>query len=327
MKDYERFIKNFKAASVLVIGDVMLDKYIWGKVDRISPEAPVQVVEVEKVTHIPGGAANVANNLAALSGKVQIIGVAGEDEARYILRGELEKRNVEPILIIEDRPTIEKVRVMGHSQQLLRIDYEKRSIIDEKTRNKILVTVESLFPRIDCIVISDYGKGLISGDLMEALIPLVKAKGKKIIVDPKPRNMPHFKGVNLITPNHKEAAAFAAVEEETEEDLKKIGTKIIKQLEANCLITRGEKGMSLFETGGAISNIQTTARQVYDVTGAGDTVIATIALCLASGASYLDAAIIANHAAGVVVGKVGTATLDVDELREALERNGMFFTS
>lgn len=323
MKQYGRIVRKFKDCSILVIGDVMLDKYIWGKVDRISPEAPVQVVEVQKESYAPGGASNVANNVAALSGQVKILGVTGEDEAAQILRKEMESRFIEPILLVEDRPTIMKVRVMGQSQQLLRIDYEKRSRIEDKTQRKILQAVEGLSREIQCVVISDYGKGLVNGDLMESLIPALRGRGVKVIVDPKPRNMKFFRGVDLITPNNREAAAFAGIEEESEEQLRKIGAKIVRQLEANCLITRGEKGMTLFETGGGITNIPTTARQVYDVTGAGDTVIATLALSLAAGAGFLDAAVIANHAAGVVVGKVGTATLDSDELKMALERNGM----
>jgi D-beta-D-heptose 7-phosphate kinase/D-beta-D-heptose 1-phosphate adenosyltransferase len=318
MKNFDRIIRKFKSSSVLVIGDVMLDEYIWGRVDRISPEAPVQVVSVEKLTHVPGGAANVANNVAALSGSAFILGVVGRDPEREILKQEMENRGVRPILIEEDRPTIRKVRVMGQSQQLLRIDYEKKSHIEEKTESRIISAIQEVLPGAGCVVVSDYGKGIVTASLMKRLITLVSGAGKKIIVDPKPRNMKHFKEVFLVTPNHKEASAFTGIEEESEEDLKKIGRKIVQQLNANCLITRGEKGMSLFQKQGPATHIPTTARQVYDVTGAGDTVIATVALCLAAGATLPDAAAIANYAAGIVVGKVGTATLTTDELKSLL---------
>lgn len=321
---YSKIIKRFKHTSILVIGDVMLDEYIWGKVDRISPEAPVQVVEVKKVSHVPGGAANVANNVASLSGKSYIIGVTGNDKERGILHSSLEEMKIEPHMVIEDRPTIKKVRVMGHGQQLLRIDYEKRNHIDFKTEKKILENVKRLIPEINCIVISDYAKGLVTSSLVEALVSTTADTQVKIIVDPKPRNMKYFMGVDLITPNHNEAAQYANIEENDEEDLKKIGRKISRNLESNCLITRGEKGMSLFERGKKVTHIPTMARQVYDVTGAGDTVIGAVALSLGSGADYKQAATIANYAAGIVVGKLGTATVTVDELKQELIRDDLY---
>ena len=324
MSNYSRIVRKFKHSRVLIIGDVMLDEYIWGKVERISPEAPIQVVDVQKVSHVPGGAANVANNVSALTGRVYMIGVVGNDPERKILMDGMKERGINPILFTEDRPTIRKVRVMGHGQQLLRIDYEKRSHVEEKTVRRILEKVETLLPEIDCIVISDYAKGIVSRDLTNGLIAMVSGHDVRIIVDPKPRNMKYFRGVDLVTPNHKEAAAYAGIEEETREDLIKIGRKMVRQLGSNCLITRGERGMSLFSLDGSVSHVPTTARNVYDVTGAGDTVIAVVALSVAAGADFSDAATIANYAAGVVVGKLGTATLSQDELRDALERYGAY---
>jgi len=314
-------VNKFKNADILTIGDVMLDKYIWGEVNRISPEAPVQVVEVRKISYTPGGAANVANNIASLSGRARVLGVVGDDESREILKNELLSRKIDPILITGERPTTKKVRVIGHSQQLLRLDFEERRPVNAKISKKIIDYVRDILPRIDCVVISDYAKGLITRELIEELIDLILPAGKKLIVDPKPRNMQFYKGASFITPNHKEAAQFAGIEEESEKDLIRIGEKLVKSLESNILITRGEKGMSLFEQNGRITHIPTKARQVYDVTGAGDTVIATVALALSVGAGYTEAAAVANYAAGVVVGKVGTATLNLEELKSAIRRD------
>ncbi len=324
MAKYSRIIRKFKKARILIVGDIMLDEYIWGQVERISPEAPIQVVEVRKVTHVPGGAANVANNISALWGQVHMIGVTGEDQEKTILTNGMMERGINPILFTEERPTIRKVRVMGQGQQLLRIDYELRSHISGKTTRRIIERVASLIGDIDCIVISDYAKGIVTRDLVKDLISVAEPCNVPIIVDPKPRNMKYFRGVNLVTPNHKEASIYASIEEENEEDLVKIGRKMVRQLGSNCLITRGEKGMSLFEEDGGILHVPTTARNVYDVTGAGDTVIAVVALSVASGADYPDAAAIANYAAGVVVGKLGTATVSQEELQEVLERHGAF---
>ena len=321
MTDYIKIAKKFKKARILTIGDVMLDKYIWGTVERISPEAPVQVVDVNKETFIPGGAANVANNIAALCGRAWVLGITGEDESKEILKDELLKRQIDPIFITENRPTTKKVRIIGQRQQLLRLDFEKRASITEKSHKKILKYVREVLPNIDCIVLSDYAKGIATRELVEELLALINGAGKKLIVDPKPRNMRYFKNVDLITPNHKEASEAAGIEEEDEEDLLKIGKKLLKTLSSNILITRGEKGMSLFEKTGKITHIPTRAQQVFDVTGAGDTVISVVALALACGASYADAAAIANYAAGIVVGKVGTATITIEELIETLRKN------
>lgn len=321
MKEKINKVNKFKNADILTIGDVMLDKYIWGDVNRISPEAPVQVVEVRKITYTPGGAANVANNIASLSGRARVLGVVGDDESREILKEELISRKIDPILITGERPTTKKVRVIGHSQQLLRLDFEERHPVHTKIRKKIISYVKELLPTIDCIVISDYAKGVVTKELIDELREIILPAGKKLIVDPKPRNMNYYRGASLVTPNHKEAAQFADIEEENDSDLIKIGKKLMKSLESNILITRGEKGMSLFEQNGRITHIPTKARQVYDVTGAGDTVIAAVALALSVGTGYADSAAIANYAAGVVVGKVGTATLNLDELKSAIRRD------
>jgi len=320
-KRYIEIADKFKDARILTIGDVMLDKYIWGKVERISPEAPVQVVEVQKITYIPGGAANVANNIASLCGRAWILGIVGNDESRDILKKELLSLKIDPIFITVNRPTTKKVRVIGHSQQLMRLDFEKRSPIDRKNTDKIIDYVRELIPSLDCVVISDYAKGIVTEYLIERLKDVSAGTGIRIIIDPKPKNMKYYREVDLITPNHKEAARFADIEEETGEDLILIGKKLLENLSSNILITRGEKGMSLFEKNGRITHIPTKARQVYDVTGAGDTVVSAAALALAVGADFPDAAAVANYAAGVVVRKVGTATLTVDELKKAIKQS------
>src|SRR3989338_782662 len=282
-------IEQFKNKKILVLGDVMLDKYIWGNVSRISPEAPVQVVEVAKESYAPGGAANVANNIAALNAKSFMVGVVGKDRTKEQLVSDLKKRNVDVSGLIEDenKRTVRKVRVFGRSQQLLRFDYEKKGYVDANTEKKIFH---------------------------------FKEKNKIIVVDPKPKHKDFYKNATLITPNHKEANEMANIAEEAEDaDIEMTGKKLLEEMNSTILITRGGKGMSLFEKDGKITNIPTFAKEVYDIVGAGDTSVATVALALASGANFEEAAIIANHAAGITVGKVGTSTVSIEELKESVE--------
>ena len=322
MNNLIRVIEQFKNKKILVLGDVMLDKYIWGNVSRISPEAPVQVVEVAKESYAPGGAANVANNIAALGAKSIIVGVVGKDQTKEQLVSDLKKRNVDVSGLIEDgnKRTIRKVRVFGRSQQLLRFDYEKKGYVNADTENKIFGFIENNIGNADGIIVSDYAKGTITKNLMEKLILLCKGKNRIIVVDPKPKHRDFYKNATLITPNHKEANEMANISEEAEDaDIKMVGKKLLEEMNSTILITRGEKGMSLFEKNGKITNIPTFAKEVYDIVGAGDTSVATVALALASGADFEEAAIIANHAAGITVGKVGTSTVSVEELKESIE--------
>ena len=315
-------IEQFKNKKILVLGDVMLDKYIWGNVSRISPEAPVQVVEVAKESYAPGGAANVANNIAALNAKSFMVGVVGKDRTKEQLVSDLKKRNVDVSGLIEDenKRTVRKVRVFGRSQQLLRFDYEKKGYVDANTEKKIFHFIEKNMGNVDAVIISDYAKGTITKNLMEKLIPLCKEKNKIIVVDPKPKHKDFYKNATLITPNHKEANEMANIAEEAEDaDIEMTGKKLLEEMNSTILITRGEKGMSLFEKDGKITNIPTFAKEVYDIVGAGDTSVATVALALASGANFEEAAIIANHAAGITVGKVGTSTVSIEELKESVE--------
>jgi len=323
MNNLIRIIEQFKNKKILVIGDIMLDKYIWGDVSRISPEAPVQVVNVVKESYAPGGAANVANNIAALNAKSFMVGVVGKDLTKNQLIEELEKRNIDVSGLIEDenKRTIRKVRVFGRNQQLLRFDYEKKGYVDIKTENNIYNFVSKILDEIDTIIISDYAKGTITKNLMEKFIALCKEKNKIIIVDPKPKHKDFYKNATLITPNHKEALEMTgfAEEETSETDIENMGKKLLEELNSTVLITKGEKGMSLFEKDGKTTNIQTFAKEIYDIVGAGDTSVATLAIALASGATFEEAANIANHAAGITVGKIGTSTVNIEELKKSIE--------
>ena len=318
-----RIIGQFKGKKILVIGDIMLDKYIWGEVSRISPEAPVQVVNVLRESYAPGGAANVANNIAALNAKAFMVGIVGNDNAKESLISELEKRgiNVDGIFTEKNKPTIQKVRVIGRSQQLLRFDYEEKGYVNADTEKNILDFILGKIDGADAVIVSDYAKGVITKNLMEKIIKISMEKNKIVIVDPKPRHKDFYKNSTLITPNHTEAHQMTNLEEEenTDNDAGKMGKRLIKELNSNVLITRGEKGMSLFEKNGEITHIPAYAKEVYDIVGAGDTSVAFLTLALASGASFKEAAIIANHAAGITVGKIGTSTVSIEELRESIE--------
>ena len=321
MKERLHYIlEKFRKKNILVIGDIMLDKYIWGSVSRISPEAPVQIVTVQKENYAPGGAANVASNISSLKAKTYIMGIVGKDNTRNILLSELRKRNIDVggILTVNKKPTIQKVRVIGQHQQLLRVDYEKKDKIDEYIEKEVIRKVLKIINKVDAIVISDYAKGIITKNTAENIIEIAKRKKKIIIIDPKPEHKSFYRNVSLITPNYTEAAIMANFEQENDNTLI-IGKKLLEELNSAVLITKGEKGMSLFEKNGKITDIPTKAKEVYDVTGAGDTVVAVVTLALASGATVKEAAILANHAAGIVVGKIGTSTVTIDEIKKSLE--------
>ena len=325
MQNLIKIIDNFKNKSILVIGDVMLDKCIWGDVERISPEAPVQVVEVTEESYSPGGAANVANNIAALGSKVIMVGIVGNDTTKEELVEELKKRGIDTsgLIVDESKRTIRKVRIFGKSQQLLRFDYEKKGYVGKETEDKILDFLKSKIKSVDAVIVSDYAKGVVTKTLMEKLKELCKENNKSIVVDPKPRHKDFYRNVALITPNHAEAHQMSNIgkdeEENTKEDIEKLGKTLLDELNSNILITRGEKGMSLFCKDGTIKHIPTFAKEVYDIIGAGDTSVAALTLALASGASFEESAIIANYAAGIVVGKVGTSTVSIDELKKSIE--------
>ncbi len=315
------FIPKFNRAKVLVIGDLMLDEFIWGKVSRISPEAPVPVVWVERESTMPGGAANVANNISALGGRVSIIGVVGGDRWGETLLHDLKSRHVDVSGIIPvGRPTTVKTRVIANHQQVVRVDREQTAALSPKVIDRLISAVTQKLAGIDAIVIEDYGKGVIARQLLEVVVPLARSKRKIITVDPKQEHFDLYRGVTCLTPNRSEAGEAVGRELKTDADVQRAAKEILQRLKSDAiLITLGEDGMCLFEQGLRRTQIPTVAQEVFDVAGAGDTVIGAFTLALASGAGFQEAARIANYAAGIVVGKVGVAVVTPDELGKKLK--------
>jgi len=319
-------VECFAGRRVLVIGDVMLDEYVWGTVARISPEAPVPVVAVRSESLRIGGAGNVATNIAALDGQADIVGVVGNDAAAERLTHELERVGVKAHGLVVDggRPTTIKSRVVAGSQHVVRFDRESDAPLSPAVRHRVMQQVRERLPEADVLLISDYAKGVVGSSLVREVLALAGRLKKVVAVDPKVQHVPLFRGVTVIAPNHHEAAAAARILVREEADLLRVGRALLRRLRAHAvLITRGEQGMSLFEAGRPATHIPTAAREVYDVTGAGDTVMAVLALALAAGASMREAAVLANYGAGVVVGKRGTATVSRIELGRAVRDGTM----
>ncbi|MEK7842279.1 MAG: D-glycero-beta-D-manno-heptose-7-phosphate kinase [Deltaproteobacteria bacterium] len=316
---------NFKKGTVLVIGDLVMDHFIWGKVRRISPEAPVPVVEVNSESLMLGGAANVVNNIHSLGGRVLVCGVIGKDDAGKKLVYELKQKGIPPegVIVEGDRPTSVKTRIIAHSQQVVRFDREKREKIHLDAMKSIIDYTKKKIGSVGVVVISDYAKGVISEELVEEVINIARKNNKPVAVDPKVSHFDFYKNVSIITPNNDEASQASGIDIEDNTSLLRAGEVLLNKLGSEAiLITRGEHGMSLFENNGGITHIPTVAKEVYDVSGAGDTVIGSVALSIASGASFKEAAVISNFAAGIVVGKVGTATVTPKELKKAV-KNGL----
>jgi D-beta-D-heptose 7-phosphate kinase/D-beta-D-heptose 1-phosphate adenosyltransferase len=310
-------IKRFKGCRVLVVGDLILDCYIWGRVTRISPEAPVPVVDVEENTFALGGAANVAANIVSLGGSATVVGIVGSDRAAQTVEDLAGDKGIDLVPVRDKRPTTVKTRVIAHSQQVVRFDHEDREKVGGKSLRAIIKNIEEAAAGHDAVLVSDYRKGVITTDVMRAIL---KACGDKFVaVDPKVGHFHLYKGVSLITPNVMEASHGSGVEIRDGGTLDKAGGALISKLGCGAvLLTRGEGGMSLFQDG-SIINIPTLARKVYDVTGAGDTVIAAFTLAHAAGASMEEAAVISNHAAGIVVGEVGTASATQARLKQSIK--------
>lgn len=325
VKRANSIIDGFSKARVLVLGDLIMDHFIWGKVRRISPEAPVPVVDVTRETVLLGGSANVVNNIQSLGGRSLVSGVVGRDGDGRRLVKMLEDKAIKTSGIVVDpkRPTTVKTRVIAHSQQVVRFDRESRLKVGPSVISGVYGYVKKALRTASLVLISDYGKGLVSKEFVETVMALAIRAGKPVVVDPKGENFDYYTGATLVTPNNVEASLASGIEIEDEQGLKRAGEILLNKLGSEALlITRGEHGMSLFLAGSDnYINIPTVAREVYDVSGAGDTVVSVLALALASGAGFKEAAVLANLAAGVVVGKVGTATLTPIELREALNRS------
>jgi D-beta-D-heptose 7-phosphate kinase/D-beta-D-heptose 1-phosphate adenosyltransferase len=317
-----KYIDRFPSTRTLVVGDVMLDHYIWGKVSRISPEAPVPVVNVTKESVLLGAATNVVNNIHALGGKVNICGVIGHDEAGRQLIHMLRVQGIhtDGLIVEGGRPTTIKTRVIAHSQQVVRFDRETKVGIERDTHRRIFEYVkQQADDGLDAIVLSDYSKGVVTKDLVRDIVKLAKKKDMIVSVDPKVNHFGIYSGVTILTPNTKEASIGSKIEIEDDESLLRAGTLLLKRLKCNAvLVTRGEHGMSLFERSGRVTHIPTVAQEVFDVTGAGDTVISTLTLAMAASADMVDAARLSNYAAGIVVGVVGTATVKPDELKQKI---------
>lgn len=311
-------------AKILILGDIMLDEYLFGQVNRISPEAPVPVVEVTSDRFLLGGAANVAANIRKLGDEPLLLGVVGLDEASVKLTHLLKSKQISPDSLINDdsRQTTLKTRVMAGNQQIVRYDRENRYELNNDTEKKVFTKFESVINEISAVIISDYGKGVISLSLLEKVIALCRDKNIFVAVDPKETHFHNYKNVSVITPNHHEAGFAYGQRITSEKELLEVGNGLLEKLEAkSILITRGPDGMSLFQENNEPTHIPTFAKKVFDVTGAGDTVIATFVSSVCAGAELSEAAIIANAGAGITVGEVGTASVTPELLKQELYRN------
>lgn len=315
-------ISRFEDSRILVIGDMMVDEFIRGKVSRISPEAPVPVVNVISEDLQLGGASNVVNNIFSLGGEVLVCGVVGDDEPGRKMINDLMGMgiNTEGVIVEKGRPTTVKTRIIAHGQQVVRYDREDISQINLDSMQRIISYLKRKLDSLDAVLVSDYGKGVVSEQLIREILHLVGDTGKIISVDPKVNNFSFYKGVTVITPNSNEAGEAAGIEIKDEETLLRVGEILLNKLGCKLLlITRGEEGMMLFESGGEITQIPTIAREVYDVTGAGDTVISTLTVALTAGATLKEASAIANYAAGIVVGEAGTAAVTRSKLKDVIK--------
>lgn len=319
-----RLLSAARKTRVLVVGDLMLDQFIWGNVSRISPEAPVPVVDFAKESCMPGGAANVARNLSALGVDTTIFGLIGRDEAGQRLKSLLHEQAVDcrGLITQPDRMTTVKTRVVAHQQQVVRVDRETRRDADAASTRRLLTRLEPCVMAADAVIVGDYGKGVVTPPLVDGLRRVCRTRGVWLSLDPKPVHQLELSELSLITPNRKEAFELAGVPDGSRaepplEDARLLGVteKLLTELRlAVLLVTLGDQGMLLCQRNHPPFHIPTVAQEVFDVSGAGDTVIATFTLAIAAGASPVEAAILSNHAAGVVVGKVGTATVAPEEL-------------
>jgi D-glycero-beta-D-manno-heptose-7-phosphate kinase len=311
---------------LLVIGDLMLDEFVWGKVGRISPEAPVPVVEVSGESFYPGGAANVARNLREFTARVGVLGMIGRDRSGEQLRQLLADQRIDASAcsVSADFPTIVKTRIIARQQQVVRVDREKILAPDDNQIESVVACVKKMLPELDGIIFEDYGKGFLAEKLVSGIVAPAREAGKIVAADPNPRHNIPWHGLSVVKPNRSEAfhAAGIPLQESDADDnvLKEVGATLLQKWQTELvLITLGEEGMMLFQRGQKPHHVPTKARQVFDVSGAGDTAIALFTLALCSGATPLEAAEIANHASAVVVGKLGTATVSPEELRKNFE--------
>lgn len=310
----------FPGKRLLILGDVMLDEYIWGEVRRISPEAPVPVVEIRRRTYIPGGAANTAANVVSLGGCATLAGVVGQDQEADRLVEALREHGVgtEGLVVDSEGPTTTKTRIVAHSQQVVRLDCERQMPVSVAIEETLLRWLARHIPNADACILSDYNKGVVSSRLAEHFILLARHANKLLIVDPKGTQYAKYRGATVITPNVSEVQQALAQPIDSDADLLQAGQQLLDCLQGTAvLITRGPLGMTLFVKGAPSQHIPAMAQQVFDVTGAGDTAVSTLAMALAADATLEQATLLANCAAGIVVGKVGTATVSLAELTQS----------
>jgi D-beta-D-heptose 7-phosphate kinase/D-beta-D-heptose 1-phosphate adenosyltransferase len=325
-----RILAAARRARIIVVGDVMLDHFVWGTVARISPEAPVPVVELERESFIPGGAANVARNLTSMEVPTELCGVVGRDQAGRHLKELLKQHHIDcaGVLALKGRTTSVKTRIVAHKQQVVRLDRETREGLDRRFTLRLAARLRRRIAAAAAVIIADYGKGVITQPLLDEIKGLCRRQGIWLSLDPKPVHHLDLSGLSLITPNRKEAFELAKIPDEThnsnplaDANLMRVAERLLDDLRpALLLVTLGDLGMLLCQRGHKPFHIPTVSQEVFDVSGAGDTVIAIFTLAIAAGASPLDAALLSNHAAGIVVGKLGTATVAPEELAASLRR-------
>jgi D-beta-D-heptose 7-phosphate kinase/D-beta-D-heptose 1-phosphate adenosyltransferase len=311
----DHLLAAFTGKAIAVVGDIMLDEFVWGKVRRISPEAPVPVIEVIEETYRLGGAANVAANIRALGGRPLPVGVIGQDRGADLLVHLLQETDIATEGLVQDhRPTTLKTRIIAHHQQVARTDREQRTPLTAPVNDAVTAAFERALAQSQAVIVSDYDKGVANRHLLSTILPLARAAAVPVFLDPKVHHADYYRPITTITPNHAEAELLSGMSIDSSTALEEAGIRLLQKFDCQyVLITRGEEGMSLFSRAGS-HHLPTFAREVFDVTGAGDTVIATLALANAGGGTMEESAILANHAAGIVVGKIGTATVNRSEL-------------
>ncbi len=326
----EKLLREFSNKRVLVIGDLMLDEFVWGRVSRISPEAPVPVVEVIRESYYPGGAANVARNVREFTPSVFVMGLIGEDTYAQKLRKLLDENGIslEALQNEQSFQTIVKTRIIARHQQVVRVDRERPHPLEQQAQAHCVKKVRELLPNLDAVIFEDYGKGFLQQNFVDEVTALARKAGKLVTADPNPQNRLIWRGITAVKPNRREAFAAANLPWQEpgpdplrDQQLLHVGAELLRTWKPNLLlVTLGEQGMILFDQGNTPFHVPSHAREVYDLSGAGDTAIGLFTLALASGASAIEAAEISNHASSVVVGKLGTATLTPDELLESFHQ-------
>jgi len=318
-----QILTSARERRIVVLGDVMLDEFIWGDVSRISPEAPVPVVDVKRESTHLGGAANVLANLLSLGADGCVVGIIGNDYAADRIRLSLKEKSAsqrdDGLIMTDGRPTTIKTRIIAQHQMVVRADRENRTPVNGEIEQRLISVALDALANADALVVSDYDKGVITRRVLESVLPEAYER-MPVLIDPKLRNFDWYRPATLVTPNHHEAFRVSGVDDSSETPLQTAASRIREILSCDAvLITRGDRGMVLFEKDNPPVKVKTAAREVFDVTGAGDTVIATLALALAAGASMTEAALLANQAAGIVVGKLGTATATTDEVLDSID--------